>query len=501
MDADYYFAGGIQLAKGDGFTEPYLWNYLDDPVGLPHPSHLYWMPLASILAAAGMAASGSTGFWAARMPTILLAGLIPVISALQSQYFLQEKKYAWISGFLGVFTGMYVIYVSIPETFVLYLVLGGLVLLLMLKYDQFSETKNKIWLLSAAVGVLAGLMHLSRTDGILWVVGLGVYLGFVLWRSKDSEKLRIAIIGIAIFAIGYVLIMGAWYVRNLTLFNSLMPPGNSRVLWITDYNQTFYFPADQLTFRNWWAAGFASHLRAWWMAIKMNVGTGIIVQGMVFLLPLIGAGLWRNRQRSAVKLTIVMWLISFLLMTFVFPFAGARGGFLHSGSAVQTVLWAAVPAGLEAFAEWGARKRNWKIEKAVPSFGIILVGMALLMTALFFYQKGWGAGDASARWGSYYETYQWVASSGNEFSMKPNDLIMVNNPPGFYLSTGMASIVIPGGEIEQTLQAADYYGADFLILEEGQANLADLYESPMDVGGMHYLGDLGNARIFCFDCE
>ena len=26
LDSDYYFAGGIQLAMGRGFTEPYLWN-------------------------------------------------------------------------------------------------------------------------------------------------------------------------------------------------------------------------------------------------------------------------------------------------------------------------------------------------------------------------------------------------------------------------------------------------------------------------------------------
>ena len=32
MDADAYYAGGRQLATGLGFTEPYLWNYLDNPV-------------------------------------------------------------------------------------------------------------------------------------------------------------------------------------------------------------------------------------------------------------------------------------------------------------------------------------------------------------------------------------------------------------------------------------------------------------------------------------
>ena len=41
MDADYYFAGGIQLATGKGFTEPYIWNYLSDPQKLPVPSHTY----------------------------------------------------------------------------------------------------------------------------------------------------------------------------------------------------------------------------------------------------------------------------------------------------------------------------------------------------------------------------------------------------------------------------------------------------------------------------
>jgi hypothetical protein len=39
MDADYYYAGGRTLATGHGFTEMVLWNYLDNPAGLPHPSN------------------------------------------------------------------------------------------------------------------------------------------------------------------------------------------------------------------------------------------------------------------------------------------------------------------------------------------------------------------------------------------------------------------------------------------------------------------------------
>ena len=35
MDADYYYAGGLALLKGGGLSQPFLWNYLDMPAGLP----------------------------------------------------------------------------------------------------------------------------------------------------------------------------------------------------------------------------------------------------------------------------------------------------------------------------------------------------------------------------------------------------------------------------------------------------------------------------------
>ena len=81
MDADYYFGGGVQLVRGKGFTEPYLWNYLDNPQGLPHPSHAYWMPLASIVAAAGMGLTGQATYASARLGFILLAALVPLLTA------------------------------------------------------------------------------------------------------------------------------------------------------------------------------------------------------------------------------------------------------------------------------------------------------------------------------------------------------------------------------------------------------------------------------------
>src|SRR3972149_10142789 len=206
MDAEYYYAGALRLAQGDGFTEPFLWNYFDNPTGLPHPSHLYWMPLASILAAMGMKAFGTTSFWAARLPFILLYGMLPVICAYLSLKFLKSSRYAWVAGLLAVFSGVYLVYASIPETFVLYLVLGGLIWLLILQNGWDTVTARTVALRAGLLGILAGLMHLSRADGIIWVAGGIFWLIWVSIHIKNISKLRVAISGVAIFLLAYALV-------------------------------------------------------------------------------------------------------------------------------------------------------------------------------------------------------------------------------------------------------------------------------------------------------
>ena len=78
FDAYYYTMNGQRLAAGQGFTEEIIWQYLDQPQGLPTPSHTYWMPLASLIAAAGYALGGS--FRAAQAPFWLMAGLLPLLA-------------------------------------------------------------------------------------------------------------------------------------------------------------------------------------------------------------------------------------------------------------------------------------------------------------------------------------------------------------------------------------------------------------------------------------
>ncbi|MBA4399758.1 MAG: hypothetical protein C0396_07830 [Anaerolinea sp.] len=501
MDAEYYVVGGQRITDGNGFSEPFLWNYLDDPAGLPHPSHLYWMPLASVVAAFGMKLFGADSLWAARLPFILLSGLLPVLSANLSLLFLQDKRFAWLAGLLGVFSGIYIVYTSIPETFVLYLVLGGLVWSIILAGEWESIPAKKWFFRAGALGVLVGLMHLTRADGIIWVAGGLFWLFWVPKAFKSTTDLRVVIVGLVLFIAGYLLMMGAWYARNLDLFGTLMPAGNDRALWITDYNQTFAFPASELTASAWWSAGLETHLTARWNALLLNLKNLVAVQGLVILLPLMIAGIWSLKQRRGIQFAALMWLGTLTLMTLVFPFAGSRGGWLHSASAFQILLWAAVPAGLERFVAWGQRRRGWKPERAIPVFAGLLVIISAMLTGWFYVNKVYGDGSPSSRWGYSYQIDKVVGEGLPDFNVSPQALVMVNNPPGFYLATGRPSIVIPGGGIEQAIAAADYYKADYLVLGPGQENLSDLYENPVDSKYLRYLGDIKEVRIFCFHCQ
>jgi len=500
MDAEYYYAGALRLVNGDGFSETFLWNYLDNPVGLPHPSHLYWMPLASLLAAAGMKVFGSTVFWAARLLFILLYGLLPVVSAQLSLKFLRNPRHAWVAGLLAAFSGVYIVYSSIPETFVLYLVLGGLIWLVLFRSGWQNTSFKTLAVRASLLGILVGLLHLTRADGIVWVAGGILWLTWVSVSHANSAKLRVAIIGITVFLLTYSLVMGAWYARNLNLFGSLMATGNSRTLWLNNYDQTFSFPADQLTIANWMAVGFGSQLLARWDALVMNLKNLVAVQGLVILGPLMIAGLWQKRRERGVRFAGLMMIGTLILMTLVFPYAGSRGGYLHSASAFQTLLWAAVPAGLELFVAWGQRKRNWQPERATPVFASLLVLVCVFMTGWFYIQKVVGTGEPSTRWGYSDDMYREIDEKLNNFNVSPQDLIMVNNPPGFYLATGRPSIVIPGGGADQAVAAAKKYGAKWMLLGSEQGNLDDLYKNPKQNDALQYRGDVGDLRLFCIDC-
>jgi hypothetical protein len=211
MDADYYFGGGVQLALGNGFTEPYLWNYLNDPGILPAPSHAYWMPLASILSAFGMFLTGKITYGAARIGFILLTALIPPLTGILTFRITSKRTISYLAGLLACFPIYYAPFLPVTDNYSIYMVLGILFFYLLSVLPKSGHPTLKFFLL----GIVSALMTLARADGLLWfgisfmaAVWYGIYLSKstsmpLLNRSFVANFLKYSL---SIFA-GFLLIM------------------------------------------------------------------------------------------------------------------------------------------------------------------------------------------------------------------------------------------------------------------------------------------------------
>ncbi|MBM3152618.1 MAG: hypothetical protein FJZ96_10545 [Chloroflexi bacterium] len=480
MDADYYAATSLELASGRGFSEPFLWNYLDDPAGLPHPSHAYWMPLASLLAAIFPTLTGEWNWPAARLPFILLTACLPLLVASLSFSISSRRDLALVSGLLAIFSGYYLPYLVTTDTFILYMFLGGAWFLLLAR--QVTPATLLLY------GLTAGLMHLARADGIFWLL---LSLCVVAVRQFRERAVLPVLARLGLTLTGYLLPMLPWFIRNLATFGTALAPGGSMALWLTDYDRLFAYPATQVDLATWVQAGWqaALHARVW--ALGINLGNALVVQGAVFLFPFILVGAWQYRRERIVLSGGIAWLVTLLAMTVAFPFAGARGGFFHSGSALQPLWWALAPAGIASAVSWISRKRNWLEVRARRIFLGGAVGLSLFVTVFFLAIR-------LPDWGRRFEDYRRVDQLIDNSVGEAPGVIMVANPPGYYLATGRQAIVIPDGDEQALLAVADRYGAGALALEAGRlvSGLQDLYDDPVGQPGLAYLGQVEGTLVF-----
>jgi hypothetical protein len=498
-DAEYYYSGGVRLYEGKGFTEMILWNYLDDPEGLPHPSHAYWMPLPSIVAAAGMFLLQNPSFFAGRLFFFLLSAIIPPLTALLSQQLGQNKRGAFLAGLLALFSGFYLNFSTLTEGFSLVMVFGADFFLVAFGKPN-GKKQNPVWFLIP--GAIAGLMHLTRADGFLWLVA---GLAALTWALRSERKLSVGkmIAAATCLFVGYLAVMGPWFMRNLSVVGSMMPPGGSRGFWLSEYNEIFSYPAEKLSLEAWIASGWQTIINDRLGALWSNLKTAFAVQGAIFLFPLMLAGLWKLRQERRVVLGAGLWLVILGVMSFVFPYAGARGGFLHSGAALQPLLWASVPFGLDDFVAWGSRLRsNWDKHIAGRVFGVGVVLLSVLLSSVLFSSRVVGGSIQHPVWEATWER-QFLYEAGLVYQgAGAADVVMINNPAGLYAATRRAAIVTPNGGPETAVAVAQRYGASFLILEVDHVDgLEELYESPRDVNGLRFVAEIQDAYLFEFVSE
>ena len=465
FDAYYYYNVALDLVAGRGMTDFVIWNYLDGPFTLPRPSHLYWMPLTTWLAALAVWLLGSwLGPWrAVQVCFALLSALLPALAAWLAGRWWGRRDFALAAGLLTIFTGYYFVYWSVPDTFTPFALTVALALL---AAWRGLETGRLAWWLLAGVGV--GLSHLTRADGVL----VGVAFLPVLWPHRRRVPLRRALLAVGA---GYVAVMAPWWWRNLNAAGTPLPGGGTKTIWLRGYDELFSLDLS-LGLSRYLAWGFWPIVRS---KVRGVLWSGTVLTGglQFFLVPPVLVGAWQRRHDEGVRLLASYTLVLWGVLALVFTFPAQRGSMLHSAAALLPWLSALVPGGVEGIVGWVARwRRSWNVAQATRVFLFGFVGLAALVS---IWQYTWGVWMASGPsavmppWNRRFEHYtavdRWLDGQGVPAEVP----VMVVDPPSFYGTTGRWAIVIPTDGLSALNRAADLFNARFLVLERDHSTVYD----------------------------
>lgn len=501
MDAYYYYYGGEQISAGNGWEELFLWNYLDDPAGLPHPAFTYWMPLTSMVTAAGIGLFSwvGSGFEAAQILFMVVTALAAPVTASLAFTLSGRMGFGWLAGFLVMFTGFYVPFMTTTDSFSLVMLLGGLFFLL---FDRLERSRALVF------GLLAGLMHLARADGLLWlgIAGLAVLHDQVREDSEYSFRgwmvsgfsMGFLKAGLAV-VFGYLLVMFPWYFRNVGEFGRLFPPGGSRTLWVLDYNELFSYPASILTPGRWWSAGLGELLVARGEALWVNLQTTFVSMGVMLPGAMAILGFWHLRKHKAVRLGLTGWLVLFGIMTFIFPFSGMRGSYFHSGAAFVPLMMAAAPVGIDVLTQASLKRfKKWQDQRIRPFYLGVMILFVIGFSVVNYFSAVVGLeGDGVMAWNQTQERYLAVDDALESFGAGPDELVIASNPPAFAVITGRAAMGIPDGDPQRLLAAARDFDVRWVLVEPNHpAGLDELYDRPQTLYEMVLIGSVNEVHIF-----
>jgi hypothetical protein len=489
MDADYYFATGQELARGHGFIEPFLWNYLDDPTGLPHPSHLYWLPLTSLIAALPMALLGQA-FRVAQIPFIIMSASLPLVTAALALQVHGNRSWAWFSGLLALVPGFYFPYLLTTDVFIVYALIGA-------GFFYFAgqglrKGKNSAWLIS---GMMIGLAHFARADGLLFFLPALAAVSY-----SEERKLQRFVLMFS----GYLFVMAPWFLRNYLIVGSLLSSTGVKTLWLRSYPELFSYPSSILTLQHFLSQGLSAILQARFGALWINLQRLLGENGLVILGPFMIIGFRELWQAFETRLAAIYLVVLFLTMSFVFPFAGSLGGLFHSSAALMPLLWVLVPAGLNRAIQWLSHRRRWEEVRAQRVFAATVLGMAAMLTVGIFVTKVIGIQTNTLLWMGPKRTYDAAAATLSNFD-SDDSIVAVNNPPGFYLSSQRGSVVIPNGGEAVLHQVIDRFAVEWVILDVNHPEgLADLYHGKINVPWLEErttLLDHNNEPVLIFEVQ
>lgn len=457
-DSVHYFNLGRRLLQGQGLTIDYVWHYSRMPAELAQPID-HWMPLAGIAAAFGMAAGGAN-IHAALTLFVMAGSFMPLLAYWSAKQLELPESTALTAALLAAFLPDLVWNSLHTDTTILNALLAGGAILLV---NEGLIAQRHLAFFGG--GLLVGLAYLTRNDSILL---LPVIIA-QLWLARAWVPGRRIGQGAALLALGCGLVVGPWLLRNVMELGSL---GSSNLTAKMPFMLTsidFYAYRFPITWESMLERSTALELvslRLYQLAAAIKQMAVSLDLPLVALLPAGFALLMKQSgKRGLAKVfPLLIWLgLIVIAYPLVLPIMSKNGSF---EKAFLTILPLLTPFG--AIGLYGLI-RPARLRRAV-------LAASVLWLACNSYSLLKSETELADR---YHQSIKILVDALADMPDTNGDgkkILMAQDP--YVLSFfGYPSIMVPLASRADTLELAQLYGVDYLMMPTGRPALDPLYLS------------------------
>lgn len=476
-DYAFYYTVAENLAEGKGLQVDYIWNYLSDPKSIPHPSNDYWMPLASIIISFSIKLFGKSLF-AALLPSILIGWTLSILTYFIGKAYSGSNFVALCSAGLVLFVSPLFLHSLLTDSTIYYV----LFVCLSLFFVFMGRKRDPIFFLLAAF--CSGLAQLTRQDGILLLLTIVL----IILLSPLDGKRKAIFAGLA-FGL-HLLVVSPLIIDNYRTFSAPFPPGPSKTIFLSEYEDLYSY-SKQLTLRTYLNWGIPNILASKFIvAVTNTVALSGLLDHFLWIFVIVGIlniGLSQIKQGTReLHLPLLLFLgIVFVFYTLIATFPGQFGGFHRSSmSVVPFLIVIAVDA----------------IDRNIPSRTIVLLSI-IVIGFLFFYQSILAARaviDFNTQMGENLAMLKTVLASDAQEQGQEDIVIMTRDPWDVYHSTRYKAIQIPNENLDTIYQAAEEFGANYLLLPAEREALEDLYEGQAPDDRFQFAAEIPGSDLKLF---
>jgi len=457
-DAYYYVDVARRLAHGQGLTADFIWNFLEAPgfEALPVPSHRFWMPLATVVQAAGIAALEPVlgTFRSAQAAIIAVAAFVPAAAYIAARSVGASARAALAAAALAGLGGFTFAPAWVTlDSFAIAALVGTFF------FVAFARAAVGDVRAGAIAGALAGLLFLARAEGALFGVAL---LALIVRRSSRGA-------GIAGTAIALLIGLG-WLVRGLAL------PGSPAIALVKGVFLARYEDFFALTPSG--TADLATLIGVRLSALLSDLVVALAALVLFLAVPL-ALGLRAGWRLPAVRAFAALALLIYVAEGVVWPLHATRGSYFHSLAAFYPFAMALVALGGE----------TWLGGLELTSRRLIAFGTVAAVTIL-----------------AVFGLTNWDASFNESYRARVAALDAI--PPGPFLAIDAAAwrwisdrsvLIAPADGPDAAACVAVRYRAQSLVLEPAHFSA---YQSLYDGTGSPWFGqraERGGIRVYSLD--